>query len=71
MTNNITIPRELASELLGELEQMASLIDSEWGDNREPSELIGAGDMPRCYYLLRLAFVQSSPNDDLIDIERD
>lgn len=71
MTNNITIPRELASELLGELEQMASLIDSEWGDNREPSELIEAGDMPRCYYLLRLALLQSSPNDDLIDIERD
>ena len=68
MTNNITIPRELASELLGELEQMASLIDSEW---REPSELIEAGDMPRCYYLLRLALLQSSPNDDLIDIERD
>ena len=69
--DNVTIPRKLAFRLLGELEQMAEQIDGEWGDSRDPREIIEAGDMPKCYYQLRAAMEHSNGNNDLIDIERD
>ena len=71
MNDTITIPRKLAFRLLGEMEHMAYLIDSELGDTRTLRQIIADGAMHDSYYKLRAAMEHSNGNNDLIDIERD